>query len=431
MASLPFTAEEYHERQLGFFGRLSNDSLVIIPTNRPALRSNDVHYPFRPSSYMLYLCGWTESDGVFVAHNESGNWITSLFVKPRDTKAEIWEGVRIGPEGAAEKWPVDQALPLSDLENFLLDKMAKDGTVYSIEGLNDEVDRILNGYKHISDPRKYLDKMRVVKSDREVSLIRESAEIACAAHSLAIASASSGMGEWQIQSIIEGYFIDRMSCWSYPSIVGGGDNATILHYSDNSSVVNDGDLVLVDAGCEIHGYASDITRTWPVNGVFNEAQREIYDLVLEAQIAGIGACQPGSPWLSMHQATSQVLAQGLIDLGVLDCSLSEALGNDFDGPFRNYFMHGTGHLLGLDVHDVGGGRQGDDDPGPILQPGMVFTVEPGLYFASWRSDVEIPQRFSGIGVRIEDNVLITANGPEVLTSACPKGVAEIEDLINS
>jgi len=431
MASLPFTAEEYHERQLGFFGRLSNDSLVIIPTNRPALRSNDVHYPFRPSSYMLYLCGWIESDGVFVAHNESGNWITSLFVKPRDTKAEIWEGVRIGPEGAAEKWPVDQALPLSDLENFLLDKMAKDGTVYSIEGLNDEVDRILNGYKDISDPRKYLDKMRVVKSDREVSLIRESAEIACAAHSLAIASASSGMGEWQIQSIIEGYFIDRMSCWSYPSIVGGGDNATILHYSDNSSVVNDGDLVLVDAGCEIHGYASDITRTWPVNGVFNEAQREIYDLVLEAQIAGIGACQPGSPWLSMHQATSQVLAQGLIDLGVLDCSLSEALGNDFDGPFRNYFMHGTGHLLGLDVHDVGGGRQGDDDPGPILQPGMVFTVEPGLYFASWRSDVEIPQRFSGIGVRIEDNVLITANGPEVLTSACPKGVAEIEDLINS
>jgi len=431
MASLPFTAEEYHERQLGFFGRLSNDSLVIIPTNRPALRSNDVHYPFRPSSYMLYLCGWTESDGVFVAHNESGNWITSLFVKPRDTKAEIWEGVRIGPEGAAAKWPVDQALPLSDLENFLLDKMAKDGAVYSIGGLNDEVDRILNGYKDISDPTKHLDKMRVIKSDREVSLIRESAEIACAAHTLAIASATSGMGEWQIQSIIEGYFIDRMSCWSYPSIVGGGDNATILHYSENSSVVNDGDLVLVDAGCEIHGYASDITRTWPVNGAFNEAQREIYDLVLEAQIAGIGACQPGSPWLSMHQATSQVLARGLIDLGVLDCSLSDALGNDFDGPFRNYFMHGTGHLLGLDVHDVGGGRQGDDDPGPILQPGMVFTVEPGLYFASWRSDVEIPQRFSGIGVRIEDNVLITANGPEVLTSACPKGVAEIEDLINS
>jgi Xaa-Pro aminopeptidase len=431
MASLPFTAEEYHERQLGFFGRLSNDSLVIIPTNRTALRSNDVHYPFRPSSYMLYLCGWTESDGVLVAHNESGNWITSLFVKPRDTKAEIWEGVRIGPEGAAAKWPVDQALPLSDLENFLLDKMAKDGTVYSIEGLNDEVDRILNGYKDISDPRKHLDKMRVIKSDREVSLIRESAEIACAAHSLAIASATPGMGEWQIQSIIEGYFIDRMSCWSYPSIVGGGDNATILHYSENSSVVNDGDLVLVDAGCEIHGYASDITRTWPVNGAFNEAQREIYDLVLEAQIAGIRACQPGSPWLSMHQATSQVLAQGLIDLGVLDCSLTDALGNDFDGPFRNYFMHGTGHLLGLDVHDVGGGRQGDDDPGPILQPGMVFTVEPGLYFASWRSDVEIPKRFSGIGVRIEDNVLITANGPEVLTSACPKGVAEIEDLINS
>ena len=168
-----------------------------------------------------------------------------------------------------------------------------------------------------------------------------------------------------------------------------------------------------------------------MNGKFNDAQREIYELVLKAQIAGIGACQAGSPWSAMHQATSIVLAQGLIDLGILNCSLEEALGEDFDGPYRNYFMHGTGHMLGLDVHDVGGGRQGDEGPERELEPGIVLTVEPGLYFGTWRTDVEIPERYSGIGVRIEDDVLITEGDPVVLTSNCPKTIDEIEALIGS
>ena len=203
----------------------------------------------------------------------------------------------------------------------------------------------------------------------------------------------------------------------YKRQVGGGDNATILHYKSNSDRIADGDLVLVDAGCEVSGYASDITRTWPVSGKFSDQQREIYELVLKAQLAGIDACQAGSVWLSMHRATSVVLAQGLIDLGILDCSVEEAIGDDmeFNGPYRNFFMHGTGHMLGLDVHDVGGGRQGDKDEGPILQPGMVVTVEPGLYFGSWRDDLKIPERYSGIGVRIEDDVLVTAEGQLVLT----------------
>ena len=207
----------------------------------------------------------------------------------------------------------------------------------------------------------------------------------------------------------------------------------ILHYKENDCTIESGDLVLVDAGCEVEGYASDITRTWPVNGQFTDAQREIYELVLSAELAGIEACQPGSPWLSMHRATSMVLAAGLIELGILDCSIEEAIGeeNDFTGPYRNFFMHGTGHLLGLDVHDVGGGRQGDDDPGPILRPGMVVTVEPGLYFGSWRTDVTIPERYSGIGIRIEDDVLITDSGPVVLTANCPKKIDEIEALVGS
>ena len=305
--------------------------------------------------------------------------------------------------------------------------------VYLIQGVNSTLDEMVSSAvgTDSADPTPILDEMRVRKSDREIQLMQESADIASAAHIEAMRATYSGIGEWQLQAIIEGYFTSNKSQWSYPSIVGGGDNATILHYNVNSADISDGELVLVDAGCEVKGYASDITRTWPVNGKFNDAQREIYELVLKAQIAGIGACQAGSPWSAMHQATSIVLAQGLIDLGILDCSLEEALGEDFDGPYRNYFMHGTGHMLGLDVHDVGGGRQGDEGPERELEPGIVLTVEPGLYFGTWRTDVEIPERYSGIGVRIEDDVLITGGDPVVLTSNCPKTIDEIEALIGS
>lgn len=261
--------------------------------------------------------------------------------------------------------------------------------------------------------------------------MQESADIASASHIAAMRATFPGIGEWQIQSFIESHFTANKSRWSYPSIVGGGDNATILHYNSNDDEISDGELVLVDAGCEVSGYASDITRTWPVNGKFSDQQREIYELVLKAELAGIDSCQAGSPWSSIHHTTSRVLAQGLIDLGVLDCSLDDALGDDFNGPFRNYFMHGSGHMLGLDVHDVGGGRQGDDGPERKFEPGMVLTVEPGLYFGSWRTDIDIPDRYAGIGVRIEDNVLITADGPVVLTSSCPKTIDEIEALVGN
>jgi Xaa-Pro aminopeptidase len=241
------------------------------------------------------------------------------------------------------------------------------------------------------------------------------------------------MGEWEIQSSVEGYFMSAKSTWSFPSIVGGGSNATILHYKSNDCIVDDGDLVLVDAGCEINGYASDITRTWPISGSFTEPQREIYELVLKAEKAGIASCQVGKPWSHMHRVVSEIIAQGLIDLGILDCDLQEALGDEdnLDGPFRNFFMHGTGHLLGLDVHDVGGGRQGDPGAPQSLENGMVLTIEPGLYFADWRTDIYIPERYSGIGIRIEDDVLITNDGPVVLSSSCPKEINEIEKIVGS
>ena len=427
---LPLSFEDYNIRQKKFLKELPDNSLVLIPTNPVSYRSNDTTYPYRASSYMLYLCGWDAPEAIFMAYHESGSWVTSIFVRPRDTKAEIWEGRRVGVEGASSQWPIDEAHSLNDMETIIIEKINSCNNIYSIIGVNESLDDITkNSDIEILDPRLILDDMRVIKSEGEIKLMQNAAIIASQAHIEGMKKSFSGIGEWEIQSIIESYFTSKKSCPSYGSIVGGGDNATILHYHSNDVEVNDGELVLVDAGCEVSGYASDITRTWPVNGKFTKPQKEIYELVLKAEIAGIEACQAGSPWSSMHHAASKVLAKGLVDLGILDCSFEEALGENFDGKYRDFFMHGTGHMLGLDVHDVGGGRQGDKGPERILQPGMVLTVEPGLYFGSWRTDISIPDKYSGIGVRIEDDVLITADGPVVLTSDCPKEISEIEALI--
>jgi Xaa-Pro aminopeptidase len=426
---LPFESSEYINRQERLFAELPESCIVIIPTNDRKIRSNDVGYPYRANSYMLYICGWEEEEGVFVANNISGNWETTLFVPPRETKKEIWEGIRIGVDGATE-WPV---YATDSLENFSLSvsEISSDAAnIFTILGNARIVDELFDDREDISDPRVILDSMRRVKSAREIEHMREAARIGSEAHIHAMKVAFPGIGEWQIQAAVEGYFMNSMSRWSFPSIIGGGDSSTILHYKSNDSIVRDGELVLVDAGCEVAGYASDITRTWPVNGKFSEPQREIYEIVLKAELAGIEACQAGSSWISMHKATSEVISQGLIDLGIIECSVDEAIGDpvEFDGPYRNFFMHGTGHFLGLDVHDVGGGRQGDDEKGPILEPGMVVTVEPGLYFGGWREDIHVPERYSGIGIRIEDDVLVTKDGPVVLSS-CPKEIEEIEMIV--
>jgi len=432
--ALPFEEVEYRDRQSRFLEQVPKDQLVMIPTNSVMIRSRDTTFPFRANSYILYLCGWNEPDGLWMAYHNGNNWISSLFVRPRDTKKEIWEGRIVGVDQAASEWPVDESESIENLSDSIKTRISESNGVHYISGLNSIVDEIiLDSEIENTDPRPILDKMRRIKSSKEIDFMSKSANIASSAHIEAMKISQIGIGEWEIQSVIEGHFMNCKSQWSYPSIVGGGENGTILHYNTNQSIVKDGDMVLVDAGCEVEGYASDITRTWPVNGKFTDPQREIYELVLKAEIAGIEACQNGSTWVSIHTATSEILAAGLIELGILDCTLEEAIGDPvkFDGPYRNFFMHGTGHFLGLDVHDVGGGRQGDDDKGPILEPGMVLTVEPGLYFGSWRTDIKIPERYSGIGIRIEDNILITEEGPVVLTSDCPKTIEEIEALVGS
>ena len=429
---LPFDSSEYIDRQERLFSQLPDSTILIIPTNDRKTRSNDVGFPFRANSYMLYLCGWTEDEGVFVAHNRNGDMESRLFVPPRDTTKEIWEGIRIGVEGA-KSWPVSSTASIENFESEILQMIAQFDHVYSILGISESMDNFCKEVEAVSDPRPIIDPMRRIKSSKEIQYMQESASIGARSHKIAMKNAVPGMGEWEIQSYVEGHFMKSKSTWSFPSIVGGGSNATILHYKNNDCIVNDGDLVLLDAGCEVNGYASDITRTWPINGRFTEPQKEIYELVLKAEKSGIDACQVGSPWGKMHRVVSEVIAQGLIDLGVLECSLEEALGDEtkLDGPFRNFFMHGTGHFLGLDVHDVGGGRQGDHGTPDSLEPGMVLTIEPGLYFADWRDDIVIPDRYAGIGIRIEDDILVTEDGPVVISSACPKEISEIEDIVGS
>jgi Xaa-Pro aminopeptidase len=445
MASIPFSIEEYINRQSRFHSKLPENSIVIIPTNPNCTRSNDTNYPFRGNSYMLYLCGWYDPDAVFVSHNIDGQWITSLFVQPSDTKAEIWEGRRVGVVNASINWPVDEAYPITEIDHIIQKNLEKSKNVFIIQGLNKQLDDIIlesltnksrsrnktgNGPRSVSDPSYLLDEMRLIKSKEEINKMQISCNLASKAHIKAITSSKPGIGEWEIQSIIEGHFISNLSEISYSSIVGGGSNATVLHYKNNNCVINDGELVLVDAGCEIDGYASDITRTWPINGKFTKEQIEIYEIVLEAEIAGINACVVGNSWLSSHHASSKVIAEGLIKLGILNCSLEEALGQDLDGPYRNFFMHGTSHSLGLDVHDVGVTSPNGEKDGRILEDGMVLTVEPGLYFADWRTDISIPSKYAGIGIRIEDDILITKDGPVILTSSCPKSIIEIESLMN-
>ena len=423
---------EFFQRQDDLISKVLPNSLVIIPNNLASVRSNDTKYPYRANSYVIYLSNWIEQKSVLSISNSDGVRETTLYVKPRETQKEIWEGRIIGPEGVLSNWPVDSSNSILDFENSIKSRLSKYSNLYLIIGIDPDIDNIIQKYWHkeILDPRVHLDEMRSIKSDSEIDLMKIACSISSDAHIKAMAISRPGIGEWEIQASIEGHFTMCRSTNSYNPIVGGGDNSTILHYSTNSETIGGDEMVLVDAGCEVNGYASDITRTWPVSGKFTQPQRDIYELVLKAELAAIDACQAGSPWINMHKASSEVLARGLIDLGILNCSFEEALGKNFDGEYRKFFMHGTGHMLGLDVHDVGGGRQGDK-PGPELSPGMVITVEPGLYFASWRNDISVPKKYSGIGVRIEDDVLITEDGPVVLTDMCPKTIDEIESIVGS
>ncbi len=410
------------------------EGVIILPTAIHHVRNRDSHYPFRFDSHFYYLTGFTEPDAalVMVAGKSPKSM---LFCLEKDMEREIWDGYRFGPEGAKDAFLFDEAHPISALEAMLPQLLADQPAVSYPLGQDEKWDaRVLSALNavrargrsgisapaEIRDIRPEIDEMRLFKDEYEISLMRRAANIASNAHKLAMKSARPGMMEYEIEAEFLREF-RRMGAQapSYTPIVAGGENACILHYVENNAALKDGDLLLIDAGCELDGYASDITRTFPVNGSFTSAQKEIYELVLAAQDAALSEIKPGASWNSPHEAAVRVLAQGLVDLAFCKGSVDAVVES---GDYRRFYMHRTGHWLGLDVHDVGSYKI--EGAWRKLEPGMVLTVEPGCYI---RPAEDIPEVYWNIGIRIEDDVHVTESGHEILSRDTPKSVKAIEE----
>lgn len=438
----PISNQEYISRQNQLYSSFEPSDVLILCSSPVTIHSNDVHHPYRTQSNLLYLTGWTEPESIMCATKASGSWKTHLFVQPKDTLKEIWEGRRPGLEGAQKDWPVDHAHSIDNLESTLNGILSQANRVFHRMGVMSSIDELVvssikkrdrarqrlgTGPISVEDPSNKIAEMRLIKSSSEIDQMKFASDVSSLAHIAAMRHGGKQATENQLQSVIEGFFrYAGTSGWSYPSIVGSGENATILHYKENNSPCTDGDVVLIDAGAEFRGYAADITRSWPTNGSFTEPQKEIYQIVLEAQIAAINECVPGNPYTAPHEAARKVLAEGLIRIGVISQTLEAALDSK-TGQLKDWYMHNTSHWIGLDVHDVGIYLPNGEPR--KLRPGMCLTIEPGLYFGAWRPDVDCPERYSNIGIRIEDDVLVGENGPVVLTEMCPKTINEIESIV--
>jgi Xaa-Pro aminopeptidase len=414
----------------------SGGGIAAIPTAPEAIRNADSHYPYRPDSHFYYLSGFAEPEAVVVllAGAEAGDSRQVLFCRDKNAEREIWDGFRYGPDAAREVFAFDEAHSITELAAKLADWTADRPAMYAPVGLYPAWDHLVTATRNevrnrvrtgiaapeaIVDVRSLVSAMRLVKDEQELKLLRRAAEISSGAHRRAMARAQPGWYEYQVEAELAHEFL-RFGAHSpaYPSIVASGPNACVLHYRDNDRELQPNDLLLIDAGCEFHGYASDITRTFPVSGKFTGAQKAIYELVLAAQLACIDAVRPGQPFHDYHQVAERVLGQGLIDLKLCEGSLDAVLES---GAYKQFYMHRAGHWLGLDVHDVGLYRVNGASRG--LEPGMVLTVEPGCYI---RPADNVPEEFWDIGVRIEDDVLVTATGSENLTAGTPKSLSEVE-----
>ena len=420
-----------------FMRRMDQESVAIIPSAREAVRSNDTQYRFRQDSDFYYLTGFEEPESIAVMAPSREQQYT-LFVRPRDPEREIWDGRRAGMEGAKGEYGANQAFPTAEFEEKLQDILDGAEKLYYRLGVNAGLDdtiirriasmRVLNRKpihppQTIVDPATIVHEMRVFKSAAEIDLMQHAADIAAEAHCEAMKAARPGMKEYEVEALIEQIFRRRgAAAPAYNSIIGAGANATVLHYINNDGELRDGELLLIDAGAEYRGYASDITRTFPVNGRFTKAQREIYDLVLETQKSCLELVRPGVTHDELKNHSIEMLTEGMVRLGLLKGKTEELIKEE---KYKQFYMHGLGHLLGIDVHDVG--RYYYDKQSRALEPGMVMTVEPGLYIAPNTKD--IPEQYLGIGIRIEDDVLVTQNGPRVLTSKVPKLPEEIEALM--
>ena len=412
--------------------------IAIIPTAPEVARNGDTHYSYRYDSSFYYLSGFTEPEAVLVMiAGESAR--TILFCREKNLEREIWDGHRYGPDAARERFGFDEAYPIAQLDEKLIELLGNQPALYYPLGQDADWDRrilklrsavqakVRSGIHapgEIHDVRALLNEMRLFKDAHELEIMRRAAAISASAHRRAMQFTRPDQFEYQVEAELLHEFCRHGARHpAYTSIVAGGANACVLHYIENDARLRDGDLLLIDAGCEVDGYASDITRTFPVNGRYSAAQKDVYQIVLAAQAAAIAAAQPDKPWIAPHDAALQVLAQGFIDLKLCSGSVDAVLESE---SYKKFYMHRTGHWLGMDVHDAGEYKAGGD--WRALQPGMVLTVEPGCYI---RPADDVPQALWNIGIRIEDDVAITAQGNEVLTEAAPKTVADIEELMRT
>ena len=425
----------YAARRQQLMEKIGPRAVAVIGGTGLKVRNSDVEHRFRQTSDLWYLTGFTEPEALAVIAPGRPEKYT-LFVRPRDPERETWTGRRAGVEGAVARFGADQAFPVGELATELPKLLDGADEVQYVPGDDRATDELvlkalaelragerrgLRAPTKIGDLRTTLHELRLIKDDDALAKLARAVAITCEAHTAAMRTAKGGTPEYEIEALIDYTFRKHGGFPGYGTIVGGGANATILHYVDNAEPLRKGDLLLIDAGCEIDGFTADVTRTFPVGAAFSPAQRRVYELVLDAEKRCIEAVAPGATVEGIHQLAVEILTAGMVELGLLSGAPAELIAS---GAYKKYYMHRTSHWLGLDVHDVGAYAL-DGKPRP-LAPGMVLTVEPGLYFKA--DDLLAPERFRGIGVRIEDDVLVTAAGRDVLTKAIPKEVADVERL---
>ena len=427
-------AAEFARRRRQLMRMAGEDAILVLPAAPERVRSHDTHYPYRQDSDFWYLSGFPEPDAVLVLVPGRKHGEAILFCRERDPEREGWDGPRAGQDGAVNDYGMDDAYPIDDLDEILPGLLEGRSRVYYHFGRDADFDLKLIGWvRHVrahvkqgaQPPHEFLElghllhELRLFKSKDEIKLMRRAADISVHAHRAAMRVARPGIREYELQADLERVFRAHDAWPAYNSIVGAGRNACVLHYRANTAQARDGDLVLIDAGAEYRGYAADITRTFPVNGRFTPAQRALHDLVRAAQRAALGCARVGMPYEAGHVAAVETLTEGLLKLGLLKGKLEKNLA---EGTYRRFYRHKTGHWLGLDVHDVGDYRI--DGESRLLEPGMVFTIEPGLYVS--HDDTTVDAKWRGIGIRTEDDVLVTAEGPVVLTDALARSADEIE-----
>ena len=430
--------QEYKRRRRHLMQIMGNDAVAIIPAALVRMRNRDAEFQYRQDSDFHYITGFDEPEAVavLVPEREHGEYI--LFCRENDKKMEIWNGPRAGQDGAIEKYAADDSFPIEDIDDILPGLLENKEKVYYTMGVHPDFDqRVIKWVNHLREQSRQgvhtpgefvaldhqLHDMRLYKSAAEIKVMRNAAKISAKAHIQAMQFCKPGLYEYQLEAELLHSFMHQGARFpAYSSIVGGGVNGCILHYVENRDVLKDGDLVLIDAGAELECYASDISRTFPVNGKYSKEQRALYEIVLAAQLAAIEQVKPGKHWNDPHEAAIKVITQGLIDVGILKGKLATLIKKE---AYKDFYMHRTGHWLGMDVHDVGDYKV--DEEWRVLEPGMVLTVEPGLYISA--DNDKVAKKWHNIGIRIEDDVLVTKNGHEVLSKDAPKDPDEIEALM--